>query len=285
MAASDYARIEQAIRFLETNFRRQPGLDEVAAAAGLSPFHFQRLFTRWAGISPKRFLQFLTAENARALLANSASVLDAAYASGLSGPGRLHDLVVNVYAVTPGELKSAGEGIAIRYGTVASPFGDCLLAITARGICGLAFLSGSDPEEFLASLAERWGRATLVEDGRAVKAVAERVFAPPGPGGGLPLTVAVRGSNFQVKVWEALVRIPPGCVVSYETIAGQVGSPRAVRAVGSAVARNDVAYLIPCHRVIRKTGAFANYRWGETRKKAILAWESAYAFSSVTRVS
>jgi AraC family transcriptional regulator of adaptative response/methylated-DNA-[protein]-cysteine methyltransferase len=275
MQPADYARIEKAILYLEKNFRRQPGLGEVARTAGLSEYHFHRLFTRWAGISPKRFLQFLTAEYARRLLRESPNVLDAAYEAGLSGPGRLHDLIVNIYAVTPGELKEEGAGLTIRYGVHSSPFGECIVALTERGICGLSFLSAGRADEALRDLRNRWVRATLRESPRATKAIADRIFDPLQWRNISPLAVFVQGTNFQVKVWEALVRIPPGSARTYENIAIGVGSPRAVRAVGSAVARNPVGFLIPCHRVIRKTGAFGDYHWGAARKKAILAWEAA----------
>ena len=275
MHPSDYDRIEKAIQYIEGNFRGQPGLKEVARHAGLSEYHFHRLFTRWAGISPKRFLQFLTAEYARELLRESRNILDTAHEAGLSGPGRLHDLIVNVYAVTPGEMKAEGAGLTIRYGAHPSPFGDCLLAITGKRICGLTFLAGRRAGEAVEDLRARWGNANLVPDPGAAKAVAGRIFVPSRWRGAPPLNVIVKGTNFQVKVWEALVRIPPGCVVSYEDIAARIDAPEAVRAVGSALARNLVAFLIPCHRVIRKTGAFGNYGGGPARKKAILAWEAA----------
>jgi AraC family transcriptional regulator of adaptative response/methylated-DNA-[protein]-cysteine methyltransferase len=271
----DYARVEKAIHFIEGNFRRQPGLEAVARVAGLSPFHFQRLFARWAGISPKRFLQFLTADYAALLLRESPDVLGAAYEAGLSGPGRLHDLIVNVYAATPGEVKSGGAGLAIRYGIRPSPFGDCFVAVTGRGICALSFPSGDEVGEAVEALRRQWPNAGLVEDPKAAKAAADRIF-PASPGTDpRPLDVIVRGTNFQVRVWEALLRIPPGRAVTYEAVAETVGSPRAVRAVGNAVGANPVAYLIPCHRVIRKSGIFGNYRWGSARKAALLAWEAA----------
>jgi len=275
MHTADYERIEKAILYLEGNFRGHPSLGDVAREVGLSEYHFHRLFTRWAGISPKRFLQFLTAEYARGLLRESPSVLEAAYGSGLSGPGRLHDLIVNVYAVTPGELKGEGAGLTIRYGVHPSPFGDCFVAITGKGICALSFLPGRSAEEALEELRSRWRRARLVEDPKGTKPVTDRVFDPSRREGASPLNVIVKGTNFQVKVWEALVRIPPGRAASYEAIAARIDAPDAVRAVGNAVARNPVAFLIPCHRVIRKTGVFGGYRWGPARKKAILAWEAA----------
>ncbi len=273
MGTSDYARVEKAIRELDRNFRRQPRLGEMARAAGLSAYHFQRLFTRWAGISPKRFLQFVTAEHAARMLRESPSVLDAAYGTGLSGPGRLHDLVINVYAATPGEVRSGGQGLAIRCGTPPSPFGDGFVAVTARGICGLSFPSADDDPA--AELRAQWPRAAIREDREATAAVAERIFDPLRRRGLAPLAVFVRGTNFQIRVWEALCRIPPGRVVSYRDVAAAVGAPAAARAVGSAVARNPVAFLIPCHRVIRETGAFGDDRWGAARKKAILIWEAA----------
>jgi AraC family transcriptional regulator of adaptative response/methylated-DNA-[protein]-cysteine methyltransferase len=272
----DYTRIERAILYLEENFRRQPSLTEIARKVNLSEYHFHRLFTRWAGISPKRFLQFLTAEHAMRLLRESADVLDAAYETGLSGAGRLHDLVVNVYAVTPGELKEEGAGIAIRYGVHPSPFGACLVAVTGRGICALSFLSGGRGEEAIVALRNSWPRAALRKNPRETKLVADRIFDPLLWRNLSPLNVIVRGTNFQIKVWEALVRIPPGSALSYGDIAALVGSPGATRAVGSAVARNPVAFLIPCHRVIRGNGDFGNYQSGTARKKAILAWEGAH---------
>lgn len=274
MRTSDYSRIERAILDLEKNFRRQPRLDEMARAAGLSAYHFQRLFTRWAGISPKRFLQFLTAGYAGRLLRESANVLDAAYGAGLSGPGRLHDLFVNVFAATPGEVRSGGNGLAIRYGTHPSPFGECVVAVTDRGICALSFPSADDGDP-ADEIRGRWPRAAVRQDPRATRPVADRIFEPLRRRAPSPLAVFVRGTNFQIKVWEALVRIPPGRVLSYGDVAAAVGTPDAARAVGSAVARNPVAFLIPCHRVIRRTGAFGDYRWGAARKKAILAWEAA----------
>ncbi|MDX1815675.1 MAG: methylated-DNA--[protein]-cysteine S-methyltransferase [Thermodesulfobacteriota bacterium] len=276
MPQVEYGRIEKAIHFLEENFRRQPGLKEVARQVGLSEYHFHRLFSRWAGVSPKRFLQFLTADYARRLLRESANVLDAAHETGLTGPGRLHDLIVNVYAMTPGELKEEGAGLTIRFGVHPSPFGDCLVAVTDRGICAVSFLSAERNREAREKLETRWSRATFRKSQAGTKEVANRIFDPSRWKNGSPLSVIVRGTNFQVKVWEALVRIPPGCAVSYEQVATRIGAPAGARPVGSAVARNPVAFLIPCHRVIRKTGDFGEYGSGSARKKAILAWEAAH---------
>ncbi len=271
---TDYARIERAIRYLEENYRRQPNLKEMARGAGLSEFHFQRLFRRWAGISPKRFVQYLTAGHAVRMLRDSRTNLDAAYDAGLSGSGRLHDLLVNFHAVTPGELKRAGEGLTIHYGFHPSPFGECLIAVTARGVCHLGFAPPSDRDSALSELKKEWPRARFEEAARKTAPLARRLFAR-GNGHSPGIDLYVRGTNFQIKVWEALLRIPSGSVVSYEDIAQRIGAPRAVRAVAGAVAHNPVAWLIPCHRVIRKSGALGGYRWGETRKKALLAWEAA----------
>ena len=273
--SEDYARIEQAIRYIEANAQRQPDLNELAAQVGLSEYHFQRLFTRWAGISPKRFLQFLTREQAKARLARSGNLLEATYAAGLSGPGRLHDLFVQTEAVTPGEYKSKGAGVEIAYGFHPSPFGECLLAITGRGVCFLAFVE-DDRSSALEQLKLNWPKAQLSEAPARTAAVVEQIFAP---GSAAPIPVHLRGTNFQIKVWEALLRIPPGDLTTYQSLAEQVHSPGAARAVGNAVAHNPLAYLIPCHRVLQKTGHFGNYRYGPARKKAILGWEMARAES------
>ncbi|MGD0750852.1 MAG: methylated-DNA--[protein]-cysteine S-methyltransferase [Anaerolineales bacterium] len=272
--SADYARVEQTIRYIETNAYRQPDLNELAAHVGLSEYHFQRLFTRWAGISPKRFLQFLTREHAKALLARSANLLEATYASGLSGPGRLHDLFVQTEAVTPGEYKSKGVGVEIAYGFHPSPFGECLLALTSRGICFLAFVDNTRATA-LERLIQAWPNATLNESPSRTAPVVKRIFSPGNAVA--PLQVHLRGTNFQIKVWEALLRLPPGELTTYQALADQIHSPEAARAVGNAVALNPLAYLIPCHRVLQKTGYFGNYRYGSSRKKAILGWEMARA--------
>ncbi len=278
--SADYRRVEQAIRFLEDNARRQPDLTEVAAHVGLSEYHFQRLFTRWAGISPKRFLQFLTKENAKALLART-SVLSAAYEAGLSGPGRLHDLLVQCEAVTPGEYRTKGAGVTIAYGFHPTPFGECLLAVTGRGICFLAFVDGNRAAA-LDELKKDWANAALTESPSRTVPLVENIFAPqlvaqPAVGriGNPTYTLHLRGTNFQIKVWEALLRLPPGEVTTYQGLAGQIGQSGAARAVGSAVGHNPVAYLIPCHRVLQKAGGFGNYRYGPARKKAILLYETS----------
>jgi AraC family transcriptional regulator of adaptative response/methylated-DNA-[protein]-cysteine methyltransferase len=281
----DYGRIERAIRFLESSFRRQPSLEDIAEAAGLSEFHFQRLFGRWVGITPKRFLQYLTKEHAKRLLEGPGSLLDAAYESGLSGPSRLHDLLVSCEAVTPGEFKSKGEGMMISYGVHPSPFGDFMIALTQRGICGLHFLREDGEKGFEARLGKIWQRAVIRKDQSGTVDIAQRVFRRGGGARMEPLHLLVKGTNFQIKVWEALLRIPLGSAVSYENLAASIGLPRATRAVGTAVGANPIPFLIPCHRVIRKTGEFGNYGEGRERKKAILGWESAILELSQTAVT
>jgi AraC family transcriptional regulator of adaptative response/methylated-DNA-[protein]-cysteine methyltransferase len=268
--SDDYTRIEQAIQFLEENADRQPDLKEVASSIHLSEYHFQRLFTRWAGISPKRFLQFITKENAKKLLKNS-NTLDAAFSSGLSSPGRLHDLFVKCEAVTPGEYKLQGAGLIIKYGFHPTPYGDCLLAATERGICCLAFVSAQGKNVVLEEMKSDWKNADWVEDAHQTGKHIKSIFSPNLK---TPITLHLKGTNFQIKVWEALLKIPPGQVTSYEGLAGKTGNPSASRAVGNAVAHNPIAYLIPCHRVLRKFGDFGNYRYGSARKKAMLLREN-----------
>jgi AraC family transcriptional regulator of adaptative response/methylated-DNA-[protein]-cysteine methyltransferase len=271
--AADYRRIERAIRYLDAHVVDQPSLEDVAGEIGLSPFHAQRLFTRWAGISPKRFLGLLTVGHAKAALQAGESVLGASYEVGLSGPSRLHDLFVSYEAMTPGEYKQQGAGLVIRYGIHPTPFGDALLLLTERGIAGLSFVD-RDPEAAIEDARAVWPLSRLVEDRPATKAVVERLFEAAG--GGSP-RLLLRGTNFQVKVWSALLRVPTGRVVSYLDIANAIGQPRAVRAVGNALAHNPLGYLVPCHRVIRATGALGDYRWGQARRRALLAWEAAQA--------
>jgi AraC family transcriptional regulator of adaptative response/methylated-DNA-[protein]-cysteine methyltransferase len=274
--AEDYQRVEQSLAYLEAHYQQQPTLEEVASSVGLSEYHFQRVFTRWVGISPKRFLQFLTKEHARQLLDHSASVLDAAYQSGLSGPGRLHDLFVRCEAVTPGEYKLHGAGLQIAYGFHSSPFGECMVALTERGVCGLAFVSQGDRHDPLEDLRRRWAKADLVEDAHRTAPLVEQIFPLAWGVEIAPLHLYLNGTNFQIKVWEALLRIPPGSLVTYEEIAAHLGRPGAARAVGRAVATNPVSFVIPCHRVIRKMGVLGGYRWGLPRKAAMLGWEMAH---------
>lgn len=268
--AEDYQRVEAAIRYLEAHFREQPSLAEIAASVHLSASHFQRLFKRWAGISPTQFMHYLTIEYAKQRLDESRSVLETAYAAGLSGPGRLHDLFVTWEAMTPGEYKLQGAGLEITYGLHASPFGRCLLATTQRGICALFF----DAPDMLDDLQTRWPRARLVADPGRTGRLVEQIFAGERPD--RPFHLLLKGTNFQVNVWRALLSIPAGMVVSYQDLAGYLGQPRATRAVASAIARNPISYLVPCHRVIKSSGDTHKYRWGPTRKRALLGWEAGH---------
>jgi AraC family transcriptional regulator, regulatory protein of adaptative response / methylated-DNA-[protein]-cysteine methyltransferase len=265
-----YRLMEQAIQYIETNVPRQPELHEIAAAIGLSEYHFQRVFTQWAGISPKRFLQFLTREHAKQLLDKSESLLAATHQVGLSSLGRLHDLFVTTEAITPGQYKTRGAGLSIRYSIHPSPFGKCLIATTERGICHLGFVDGSEGKA-IDKLAEHWKHAELTEDHAATAPQVTRIFSTGMPDS--PLKLHLHGTNFQIKVWEALLNIPTGAVTTYERVAAQIGKPSAARAVGTAVGDNPIAYLIPCHRVIRKSGEFGNYLYGSARKKAMLVKE------------
>ena len=267
----DYERIERAIRYIEAHAQNQPTLDEVAAHIDLSPYHFQRLFTDWAGISPKRFMQCLTIQAAKKLLDESRPVLDAAFDVGLSSPSRLHDLFVSVDAVTPGEYKSMGGGLTIRYGFQPTPFGTCLTAITERGICGLSFIHNTNETEEFEILRSNWQNAEFVHDDSAVKEVTEKIFSNDKS----DIKIFMKGTNFQIKVWTAVLNLPVGVFASYSDIARMISMPKASRAVGSALGRNSIGYLIPCHRVLRETGAVTGYRWGTERKKAMMAYESA----------
>lgn len=276
--SQQYRYIEQAIEYIRANARRQPELDEIASAVGLSEYHFQRLFNRWAGISPKRFIQFLTKEHAKSLLARSENLLETAHQVGLSSLGRLHDLFITTEAVTPGEFKSQGAGLVIRYGLHHSPFGKCLIATTERGICHLSFAQSGEGKA-LDNLAANWSQAQMLEDYQAAASLVKRVFALS-LDASQPICLHLRGTNFQLKVWEALLKIPLGAAATYEQIAEWVGSPNAARAAGMAVGQNPIAALIPCHRVIRKNGDFGNYRYGAARKMALLAKEYAAASGS-----
>ncbi len=270
----DYQRVESAIRFLDAHARRRPSLDETAAHVGLSPYHFQRLFQRWAGTSPKRFLSYLTASHAKQCLRDARTVLETTLDTGLSSAGRLHDLLVSVDAVTPGEVRRLGAGMRIRYGVHDTPFGRARLALTERGITNLAFVDHESPVE----LEEEWPHATLVHDPRTTAGWMERVFDRSGS-----LPVLLKGTNLQLRVWEALLRIPDGTVVSYGSLAGALGMPASARAVAGAVGKNPIAYLIPCHRVLRTTGAIGGYRWGTARKRAMLGREHAGCFARPIR--
>jgi AraC family transcriptional regulator, regulatory protein of adaptative response / methylated-DNA-[protein]-cysteine methyltransferase len=281
MFAEDYARVEQAIRFLEENYQSQPDLKEVADRLNLSEYHFQRLFRRWAGISPKRFVQFLTVEHAKQLLQESRSLLTVAYESGLSSPGRLHDLFVSVEAVTPGEYKKRGFGLEIDYGIHDTPFGWALIGVTRRGICGLNFIQDEGRAQAVEAFRRQWPEAALHENPSATQPLIDEIFVPSTDNANVPLNLFIKGTNFQIKVWEAILRIPPGYVLSYADIAREIGQPRATQAVGRAVGSNPIAYIIPCHRVIHKFGLSGYYHWGSARKKAILGWEASRRAVSV----
>ena len=273
--SSDYDIVEKAIKYLEANQGRQPSLASIASSVNLSEFYFQKLFSRWVGISPKRFLQFLTKEYAKKLLNESKSLLDVTYDAGLSSPGRLHDLFIHCEAVTPGEYKSKGLGVEISYGFSYSPFGTCMIAHTHRGICALKFVRDKTQKEIAVWLQQQWPKATLKIESQAIQSVAQSVFPFKNQPIQAPLHLYIKGTNFQIKVWEALTKIPFGKTVTYQDVASHIGQPGANRAVGTAIGKNPIPFLIPCHRVIRKMGEFGNYGEGRARKKALIGWEAA----------
>ncbi|UXD88777.1 methylated-DNA--[protein]-cysteine S-methyltransferase [Thalassolituus hydrocarboniclasticus] len=287
---SDYQRIATAIRFITQHAREQPSLEDIAAAVNLSPFHFQRLFSQWAGTSPKRFLQVLTLERGKFLLRQQLPLLEAADELGLSGSSRLHDHFVQLEAVTPGEYQRAGAGLTIRYGVADTPFGPMFIAQTPRGLCRAAFIATGEDEpdsqqqhhqqhqelnaaEELAALQAEWPQAELCEDNAAAQQLVATLFTGKRSDAGAPLSLHVRGTNFQLAVWRALLTIPAGHALSYGQLATQLGQPTAARAIGNAVGANPVAFIIPCHRVIQQSGALGGYRWGPLRKQVIQSWE------------
>lgn len=269
-----YETVATAIRFVRSHAGSQPSLDEIACHVGLSGSHLQRVFSEWAGISPKRFLQFLIKEKAKTLLRESRDVMSAAIESGLSGPGRLHDLMVNCEALTPGQIGALGEGLVIRYGFAASPFGAFIVGTTARGICHLRFVEVGEAERAQAELQSEWPQAGWERDDAMAQQLATDLFSPFSQP--KPLNLLLRGTNFQIKVWEALLRIPSGHALSYSDLATMAALPSAQRAVGTAMARNTIAVLIPCHRVIRESGDMGLYRWGSERKQSLIVWEQAH---------
>jgi AraC family transcriptional regulator, regulatory protein of adaptative response / methylated-DNA-[protein]-cysteine methyltransferase len=275
-ADADYQRIADAIAFLEDNWRRRPSLEEVAQCVGLSKYHFQRLFSRWAGISPKRFVQYLTIERARELLTEDRPLLDVSLDLDLSGPSRLHDLFVSIDAVTPGEFKRRGADLSIGYGVHPCPFGLCLVGLTGRGICFLGFVDDDDSQLAESLIRDRWPQATLAQQPKETAALVRRIFLPPEAQPELgPLPLLLSGTNFQIKVWEALLHIPRGRLATYQEVAAAVGMEKGARAVGSAVGANPISFLVPCHRVIRKGGEAGGYFWGLPRKRAMLWREAA----------
>ncbi len=276
-----YATVARAIGYIRLHAMHQPSLENIAAHVGLSAFHFQRLFTQWAGVSPKRFLQHITKQHALEVLRESTDILDASLQLGLSAPSRLHDLIVSCEAMSPGEFKQQGAGLVIEYGLSATPFGNALIGWTARGVCHFEFVDdaaiqpdAAQSNVLLERLRMEWPHALINENKIAALTLAQKIFpSTPTPGN---LHLVLKGTNFQIKVWEALLRIPPGRMLSYSQLATMAGAPKASRAVGSAMAANTIGYLIPCHRVIRHDGDIGHYRWDPTRKAALLGWEAAW---------
>ncbi len=266
----DYRRVERALRYIADHVQDQPDLDEVAQHVHLSPFHFQRLFQRWAGVSPKKFLQYLTLDAAKQRLRQNDDLLSASLALGLSGPSRLHDLFLSIEGMTPGTYKAMGDGLLLHYGSFASPFGPCTMVCTDRGLCTLSFFP---EQEVVANLRAEWPEARFERDASRLVPYFQAVF---GTSQGLrELRLCPEGSPFRLKIWEALLRVPQGRLVSYSQLAELAGRPSAIRAVASAVAQNPLAVLIPCHRVIRNLGQIGNYRWGVPRKLALIGWEAS----------
>ncbi len=270
-----YERIAKAIAFMRHNHLRPPELEAIAQHVHLSKYHFQRLFTKWAGISPKRFSQYLTVEYAKSKITQTKSLLDLTIESGLSSPGRLHDLFVKLEAMSPGEFKAGGAGLQIRYGVHETPFGDCLIATTARGICNLYFLDDIDEKKAEYQLRTEWKNAEIIQDQQVTTEISDRIFQPV-TANFSPLALHVKGTNFQIQVWRAILSVPFGGMTTYQGLAESMGRPTAARAVGNALGSNPVAYLIPCHRVIRNSGEMGGYRWGLERKTILLGWEASH---------
>ncbi|HWV97892.1 MAG TPA: bifunctional helix-turn-helix domain-containing protein/methylated-DNA--[protein]-cysteine S-methyltransferase [Xanthobacteraceae bacterium] len=273
-ALRDYDTVRRAIAFISENWRAQPTIEAIADAAAVTPDELHHLFRRWAGLTPKAFMQALTLDHAKSLLRDSASILDAALDSGLSGPGRLHDLFVTHEAMSPGEWKTGGAGMTLRYGFHPSPFGTAIVIASERGLAGLAFADPGDEATALADMQRRWPRADYIEDHSGTAALAQRIFDPRLWRPEEPLRVVLIGTDFEVRVWESLLKIPMGRATTYSDIACNVRSPKASRAVGAAVGRNPISFVVPCHRVIGKSGALTGYHWGITRKQAMLGWEA-----------
>ena len=273
-ASTDYDIVRRAIAHIRGNWREQPDIEQIAEAAGVTPTELHHLFRRWAGLTPKAFVQALTLDSARELLRSSASVLDASYEVGLSGPGRLHDLFVTHESMSPGEWKTGAEGITISYGFHPSPFGSALVMATERGLCGLAFADVGEERAALADMRSRWPRAKFAEDSARTAPIAQRIFDNKLWRPDRPLRVVLIGTDFEVRVWETLMRIPMGRATTYSDIAGSIGKPKAPRAVGAAVGKNPISFVVPCHRVMGKSGDLTGYHWGLTRKCAMLGWEA-----------
>ena len=273
-AAADYDVVRRAIAHIRGNWRTQPEIEQIAEAAGVTPTELHHLFRRWAGLTPKAFLQALTLDSARELLRSSASILDASYEVGLSGPGRLHDLFVTHEAMSPGEWKTGAEGVTISYGFRPSPFGSALVMATERGLCGLAFADFGEEKAALIDMQSRWLKAKYTEDSARTAPIAQRIFDNKLWRPDRPLRVVLIGTDFEVRVWETLLKIPMGRAVCYSDIANKIRNPKASRAVGAAVGRNPVSFVVPCHRALGKGGALTGYHWGITRKPAMLGWEA-----------
>ena len=271
---SDYDRIAEAISFIINRVNNQPSLEEIARHLHLSPFHFHRLFSRWAGVTPKRFLQVLTLERAKQLLSESRPLLEISDSLGLSSSSRLHDHFIHLEAVTPGEYKMGGAGLTIEYAVHDTPFGKAFIAITPRGVCSFSFLENAEADGHLTNLLKKWPHATVHKNHQRTFAIIKTMFGKKQILD-RPVSLHVSGTNFQISVWKALLQIPPAKVASYSQVATATGRPSSARAVGLAVGANPVALLIPCHRVIQQSGRLGGYYWGETRKQAIHAWESA----------
>ncbi len=270
----DYSTVREVVSYLSENWREQPPLEDIAGHVGMEPTRLHKLFSRWAGLSPKAFLQAITLDNARAMLEQSATVLDTAYEVGLSGPSRLHDLFVTHEAVTPGDYRSRGEGLTVRYGFHPSPFGSALIMATERGLAGLGFADPGDERAALEDMRRRWPRATCVEDSAFTAPLAARIFEPGRWSPETPLRVVMIGTDFEIRVWQSLLRIPFGQATTYSDIARHLDKPKAARAVGAAVGRNPISFVVPCHRVLGRSGGLTGYHWGLTRKRAILGWEA-----------
>ena len=280
MAGSgDYTIVREVISFLSCNWREQPSLEAIADHVGMEPTRLHKLFSRWAGLSPKAFLQAITLDNARAMLADSATVLDTAYEVGLSGPSRLHDLFVTHEAITPGDYRSRGAGLTIRYGFHPSPFGTALVMATDRGLAGLGFADPGEERAALNDMRSRWPRAECIEDSAFTALLAARIFDPAKWTPDTPLRIIMIGTDFEIRVWESLLRIPFGRATTYSDIARHLEKPKAARAVGAAVGRNPISFVVPCHRVLGRSGGLTGYHWGLTRKQAILGWEAGFSGS------
>jgi AraC family transcriptional regulator of adaptative response/methylated-DNA-[protein]-cysteine methyltransferase len=273
-ASTDYDIVRRAIAYISENWRAQPEIDAIAHAAGVSGTDLHHLFRRWAGLTPKAFLQAVTLDHARRLLRDSASVLDTTYELGLSGPGRLHDLFVTHESMSPGEWKTGGEGLTVTYGFHESPFGTALVMITPRGLCGLAFADPGEEQAALDDMRQRWRRATYVENAAETAPTARRIFDAGCWSPDQPLRVVLIGTDFEVRVWDTLLGIPMGRATTYSDIAAKLGKPTASRAVGTAVGKNPVSFVVPCHRVLGRSGDLCGYHWGLTRKRAMLGWEA-----------